>query len=77
MTDGADLIAQKIRKAKTDPDALPSESAGLEGRAEAQTLVGIFAALADGALRAEEIAAPIIDQVNDIVGFLGAGAKSG
>ena len=37
----------------------------------------IDAALADGALRAEEIAAPIIDQVNDIVGFLGAGAKSG
>ncbi len=129
MTDDADLIAQKIRKAKTDPDALPSESAGLEGRPEAQNLVGIFAALADsdvesvlsdfggrgfgefkpalaelavaklapmgdrmrellanpgdsdavlaeGAGRAEEIAAPIIDQVNDIVGFLGAGSKS-
>ncbi|MEC8105379.1 MAG: tryptophan--tRNA ligase, partial [Pseudomonadota bacterium] len=129
MTDDADLIAQKIKKAKTDPDALPSEAAGLEGRSEAQNLVGIFAALADsdvesvlsdfggrgfgefkpalaelavsslapmgermrdllanpgdidavladGAARAEEIAAPIIDQVNDIVGFLGAGAKS-
>ena len=37
----------------------------------------IDAALAEGALRAEEIAAPIIDRVNDIVGFLGAGAKSG
>ena len=115
---------QKIRKAKTDPDALPSEAAGLENRPEAQNLVGIYAALADsnvesvlrefggrgfgdfkpaladlavarlspmgqemrrllanpgdvdavledGARRAEAIAAPIIEQVNEIVGFLG------
>ena len=128
LTDDADLIAQKIRKAKTDPEALPSEAGGLEGRAEAQNLVGIYAALADsdvdavlsefggrgfgdfkpalaelavsklapmgehmrellanpgdidailadGAARAEAIAAPIIDQVNDIVGFLGAGNR--
>jgi len=47
MTDDADLIMQKIRKAKTDPDALPSEIAGLAGRPEAGNLVGIYAALAD------------------------------
>jgi tryptophanyl-tRNA synthetase len=47
MTDDADAIAKKIRKAKTDPDALPSEAAGLEGRPEARNLVNIFAALSD------------------------------
>ena len=124
LTDNRDQIAQKIRKAKTDPDALPSEAGGLEGRPEAQNLVGIYAALAgssveavlaefggrgfgyfkpaladlsvtvlspigdnmrallenvdhidhildEGAARAEAIAAPVIDEVNEIVGFLG------
>ena len=124
MTDDADAIMQKIRKAKTDPEPLPSEPAGLEGRPEAENLVGIYAALADcsvsdvlrefagrgfgefkpalaelavthlspmgekmrqlletpeeidhildeGAARAEAIAAPIMDAVNDTVGFLG------
>ncbi|MDF2116929.1 tryptophan--tRNA ligase [Roseiarcaceae bacterium H3SJ34-1] len=47
LTDNADTIAQKVRKAKTDPDALPSEEKGLEKRPEADNLVGIFAALAD------------------------------
>ncbi|MCE8537763.1 tryptophan--tRNA ligase [Ruegeria pomeroyi] len=47
MTDNADAIAQKIRKAKTDPDALPSEAEGLEGRPEARNLINIYAALAD------------------------------
>ena len=47
MADDADTIALKIRKAKTDPEALPSEEAGLEGRAEARNLVAIYAALAD------------------------------
>ena len=47
MADDADTIAQKIRQAKTDPEALPSEEAGLEGRAEARNLVAIYAALAD------------------------------
>ncbi|MBS9715941.1 tryptophan--tRNA ligase [Pseudohalocynthiibacter aestuariivivens] len=47
MTDDADTIAKKIRKAKTDPDALPSESAGLADRPEAKNLVNIYAALAD------------------------------
>jgi tryptophanyl-tRNA synthetase len=46
LTDEAETIAQKIRRAKTDPEPLPSEPAGLEGRAEARNLVGIYAALA-------------------------------
>ena len=45
LADDADTIMQKVRKAKTDPEPLPSEEAGLEGRAEAQNLVGIFGAL--------------------------------
>ena len=45
LTDDADTIAQKIRKAKTDPEPLPSEEKGLESRPEADNLVGIFAAL--------------------------------
>ena len=47
MTDDTDAIARKIKKAKTDPDALPSEVEGLKGRAEAANLVGIYAALAN------------------------------
>ncbi|MBV9735148.1 MAG: tryptophan--tRNA ligase [Acidisphaera sp.] len=47
LSDGPDLIAQKVRRAKTDPAPLPSEPAGLEGRPEARNLVGIYAALAD------------------------------
>jgi len=45
LSDDADAIAQKIRKAKTDPEPLPSEEKGLESRPEADNLVGIFAAL--------------------------------
>ncbi len=123
MTDDAETIARKIQKAKTDPEPLPSEQAGLEKRPEADNLVGIYAALegsskeavlkqhggaqfsgfkkalvdlavakispvnaemnrlladpaeidrilADGARRATAIAAPIMDRVKDIVGFL-------
>ena len=123
MTDDADTIARKIQKAKTDPEPLPTEEAGLENRAEADNLVGIYAALAnmtkaqvlnefggaqfstfkkalaelavarigpvnaemtrlladpaeidrilaDGARRARAIAAPIVNDVKDIVGFL-------
>ena len=47
MTDDADTLAKKIRKAKTDPDALPSEAKGLEGRPEARNLINIYAALSD------------------------------
>ncbi len=45
LSDDADTIAQKIRKAKTDPEPLPSETEGLKQRPEADNLVGIFAAL--------------------------------
>ena len=45
LNDDADVIAKKIKKAKTDSEPLPSEKAGLEGRAEAANLVGIYAAL--------------------------------
>ena len=47
LTDDADAIAQKVRRAKTDPEPLPSEEKGLETRPEADNLVGIYAALAD------------------------------
>ena len=46
LTDTADVIAAKLRKARTDAEPLPSEPAGLEGRAEAKNLVDIYAALA-------------------------------
>ena len=45
LTDDADTIALKIRRAKTDPEPLPSEEKGLENRPEADNLIGIFAAL--------------------------------
>jgi tryptophanyl-tRNA synthetase len=47
LVDDADTIMAKIRKAKTDAEPLPSEVAGLEGRAEARNLVSIYAAMAD------------------------------
>jgi tryptophanyl-tRNA synthetase len=50
MTDDADAIALKFRKAKTDMDALPDAEAGLAGRPEAANLLGIYAALSDQSL---------------------------
>jgi tryptophanyl-tRNA synthetase len=47
LTDDADTIQQKVRKAKTDPEPLPADVAGLEGRPEARNLVTIMAALDD------------------------------
>ena len=123
FTDSADEISKKIRRAKTDPDALPSEVEGLKGRPEAANLVGIYAALArttsadvlrefggrgfgdfkpaladlatdrlapigdemrrlmadpghidailgDGAQRARALAAPVMAELRDIVGFI-------
>jgi tryptophanyl-tRNA synthetase len=123
LTDDAETIATKVRKAKTDPEALPSEEKGLEGRPEAENLVGIYAGLSgatkasvlaefgggqfsgfkaalvdlavaklapiagemrrlladtshidailgEGADRAQTIAAPIMAEVKDIVGFV-------
>ncbi len=125
MTDSADDIAQKIRKARTDAEPLPESIDGLESRPEARNLIGIFAALADrepaevctefagrnfsdfkealamlaiaklspiqdemrrlmadpghveqvladGAARARVLAAPILAEVQEIVGFLRA-----
>ena len=123
LTDDADLIAQKIRKARTDPLPLPGSALDLVERPEANNLIGIYAALADisrdavcaqfdgaqfsnfkndladlaiaklspitaemcrllddsayidavlrdGAARADVMAAPILREVHDIVGFL-------
>ena len=47
LTDDADAIAQKIRKARTDPEPLPETPEGLKERPEARNLVNIYAALAD------------------------------
>jgi tryptophanyl-tRNA synthetase len=47
LTDDADSILLKIRRAKTDAEPLPSEPRGLENRPEARNLVGIMAALTD------------------------------
>jgi tryptophanyl-tRNA synthetase len=124
MTDDADTIAKKIRKAKTDAHALPSEVDGLKDRPEARNLVNIYAALneqtveqvladvggqqfgtfkpalaelavsklspistemgrlmddvgeidkllANGALQAREITAPILKKAYEIVGMVG------
>ena len=45
LLDDADAISKKIKRATTDPEPLPREEKGLEGRAEASNLVSIFAAL--------------------------------
>src|SRR5689334_168620 len=47
LTDGADAIAQKIRRAKTDPHPMPDTAADAEKRPDADNLLGIYAALAD------------------------------
>ena len=45
LTDSDDVIAQKIRKAKTDPEPLPDNVDALEGRPETRNLVGIYGAV--------------------------------
>jgi tryptophanyl-tRNA synthetase len=47
LTDDADAIALKVRRAKTDPDPLPHDEKALEARPEADNLVGIYAAVAN------------------------------
>ena len=47
LADDADTVMKKVKKAKTDPEPLPSEAGGLVGRAEALNLVTIYAAVAD------------------------------
>ncbi len=56
MTDDADTIAAKVRKAKTDPEPLPHDVKGLETRPEAANLINIYAALAE--TTAEQALAP-------------------
>lgn len=60
LTDDADTIAAKIRKARTDAEPLPETLEGLAGRAEARNLVGIYAALAD--MTAEAVVAEFAGQ---------------
>ncbi len=50
LTDDADAIAKKIRKATTDPNPLPDSKEGLAGRPEAENLLSIYAALSDSRL---------------------------
>ena len=52
LTDDADTIMTKIKKARTDPEPLPGEPAGLDGRAEAANLVAIYAAVAGSGIAA-------------------------
>lgn len=52
LLDDEDAIAQKVRKAKTDPEPLPETLEELKGRPEAENLLGIYAAL-DGKTAAE------------------------
>jgi len=81
MTDGADIIVKKFKKAKTDPEPLPETLEGLAERPEARNLIDIYAALNDatpeaviaeyqGAERARAIADPIVKKTYDIVGLL-------
>ena len=56
LTDTAENIVQKIRKAKTDPEPLPENKTDLEKRPEAENLISIFASLKDTAVE------PVIDE---------------
>ena len=60
LTDDADAIAKKIKKAQTDPDGMPSDVKSLEGRAGAENLVNIYAGLAD--MSAEAVVAEYAGQ---------------
>jgi tryptophanyl-tRNA synthetase len=60
LNDDPDLIAQKIRKAKTDAEPLPADPMALEGRPEAKNLVALYAALADET--ADEVLARFVGQ---------------
>ena len=50
LADDADEVMKKVKKAKTDPEPLPSEAKGLEERPEALNLVTIYAALSDSSI---------------------------
>ncbi|QZD87293.1 tryptophan--tRNA ligase [Qipengyuania psychrotolerans] len=51
LVDDADTVMKKVKKAKTDPEPLPSEEAGLAGRPEALNLVTIYAALSNKSVK--------------------------
>ncbi len=55
LSDDADAIARKIKRARTDPDPIPETVDGLAGRPEVDNLVGIYAAL-DGVTKAQVVA---------------------
>jgi tryptophanyl-tRNA synthetase len=69
LTDDADAIAQKIRKAKTDADALPAAVEDLEKRPEADNLITIFAAL-EGTSRQDVLGRFAGRQFSDLKGAL-------
>jgi tryptophanyl-tRNA synthetase len=85
LTDDADAVAQKIRKAKTDPEPLPGEEKGLAGRPEAENLVGIYAALSGrskadvlrefGGGQFSQFKATLVDLAVDKLGPIGAEMK--
>ncbi|MBX6424374.1 MAG: tryptophan--tRNA ligase [Variibacter sp.] len=85
LTDDADAIAQKIRKAKTDPEPLPHDVAALERRPEADNLVGIYAALKDvtkadvlaefGGAQFSTFKAALIDLAVSVLGPIGSEMK--
>jgi tryptophanyl-tRNA synthetase len=85
LTDDADTIAQKVRKAKTDPEPLPQDEKGLEPRPEADNLVGIYAALAEsakaqvlqqfGGAQFSAFKAALVDLAVDKLGPIGAEMK--
>jgi tryptophanyl-tRNA synthetase len=52
LTDDADTIANKIKRAKTDPHPLPASKEDLKDRPEAENLLSIYAALSDQSLEA-------------------------
>jgi len=60
LTDSADVIADKIKRAKTDPDVLPSNVEGLKDRPEANNLIKIYAALSG--LSVEEVVSEYASQ---------------
>src|SRR3569623_1632256 len=85
LTDDSDAIAQKIRKAKTDPEPLPSEEDGLKARPAAANLVGIYAALSGrpkadvlrefGGGQFSGVKSTLVDRSVDKLGPIGAEMK--
>jgi tryptophanyl-tRNA synthetase len=85
MTDAADLIALKIRRAKTDPHPLPDSVEALATRPEAANLLGIYAALTDESLEQtvarfagrnfSDFKSELADRAADVLGKIGGEMK--